>query len=231
MKELVTLDYFFAGAITPTTAGTAGPDIWKKRITGAAPPTVTGAASGIQCALTSANQAQVAGLSLGDILAHDIDDLVRVDFYLGLSASFAETVVAGLASTGNDTPESIQEFAFFKATGNNNLVISTDDNATDTNDVATGFTWPTTPKRFTIDFGGGLPVQNASTGLYQAGKNNIVFLAENSAGQLRRVAPSQRFTLGNYSGGLQPYVQISKGSGTNTGTVTCSRITIVKRFG
>lgn len=217
----------FIGAITPTTSGTADGLGIKKLITGAAPPTVTGTASGLECALTSASQAQLAAFSLGDILAFDIDDLLTVHIDAALSASFAETAFFGMASAHNATLESITAFALFKASGNNNLLISTDDNVTDTTDIATGLTIGQTVRRFSMDFGSGVFTQ--IPGLAKGGKAAVGFYAPNSRGDRRRVAESQRFDLSGYSAGLQIYGGVSKASGTNTGTLTVRRIEVVYR--
>jgi hypothetical protein len=227
MKTLICHEYNFVGGMTPTLAGTADGLPFKRRITGAAPPTVTATSAGLQLALTSASQAQVAGLFFNDILSFDIDQLARVEFLASMTASFAETVVFGMASAANDTPESITAFSFFKLSANNNLLISTDDNVNDTTDVATGLTMGTALRRYVMDFGSGISSQVGA--LSTGGKSNVLFEADNAQGVLRAVARSQRFNMSSYSSGLQPYAQISKASGTNTGTLTIRRLRIWER--
>jgi hypothetical protein len=227
MYETRSAVWEFIGAITPATAGSADGLGLKKLITGAAPPTVTGTASGLECALTSASQQQLAAFSLNDVLAFDIDDLLTVHIDAALSASFAETAFFGLASAHNATLESITAFALFKASGNNNLLISTDDNFTDKTDIATGVTIGQTVRRFTMDFGSGVFTQ--VPGLALGGKANPAFYAPNSRGDLRRVAQGARFDMSGYSSGLQIYGGVAKASGTNTGTLTVRRIEVVYR--
>jgi len=48
------------------------------------------------------------------------------------------------------------------------------------------------------------------------GKTNIGFYGANDYGSLRRVAQGTRFTMGAYSSGLQPFLQIQKTADTNT---------------
>ncbi len=225
MYEVRSQVWEFIGAITPTTAGSADGLGIKKLITGAAPPTVTATASGLECAMTSASQAQLAGFSLGDILPFSAANILRVDIDAALSASFAETAFFGVASAHNATVESVTAFALFKAVGSNDLKISTDDNVTDTTDVATGFAIGTTVRRFSIDFSSG--VYTPVPGLALGGRANTGFYAPNSRGDRRRVAESQRFDLSGYSSGFQIYGGVSKASGTNTGTLTVRRIEVV----
>ncbi len=227
MYEVRTTLFDFIGAMTPNTAGTPDGLPIKKLITGAAPPTVTATASGLECALTSASQAQLAAFSLGDILSFDIDDLLQVHIDAALSASFAETAWFGMASAHNATLESVTAFALFKASGNNNLLISTDDNVTDKTDIATGLTIGQTVRRFSMDFGAGVYTQ--IPGLALGGKANPQFFAPNSRGDRRRVAEGTRFDMSGYSSGLQIYGGVAKASGTNTGTLTVRRVEVVHR--
>jgi hypothetical protein len=227
MYEVRSRVWDFVGAMTPTTAGTPdGLDI-KKLITGAAPPTVTGTASGLECALTSASQAQLAAFSLGDILSYNIDNILRIDIDAALSASFAETAFFGLAAAHNATVESITAFSLFKAVGSNALKISTDDNVTDTTDIATGMDIGQTVRRFSMDFASG--VFTPTPGLAKGGKAAVGFYGPNSRGDFRRLAENQRFDLSGYSSGFQIYGGVSKASGTNTGTLTIRRIELVHR--
>lgn len=227
MKAPILHEWNFLGGMTPTTSGTADASPWKKRITGAAPPTVTGAAAGLQLALTADSQAQVANLSFNDILSFDIDQIQRVEFLAAMSASFAETAVFGLASAYNATPESVTAFAFFKLSANNNLLISTDDGTNDLDDKPTGLTMGATLRRYVMDFSSG--IKSNVGALSKGGKANVLFEADNASGVLRPVARTTQFDMSNYSSGLQPYAQVSKASGTNTGTLTIRRIRIWER--
>lgn len=231
--ETITEDYVFVGKQTPPLA--ASPDSglggFVKAITGAAPPTVSGAAGGMALALTATNEAQNACFYQGDVLAYDIDDLIRVDFWAALTAAFAaaNTVSFGLASARNDAPESITALALFKCVGNNNVVVSTDDNVTDLTDKATGDTLSTVLKRFQIDFGSGVHTQ-APPALSLGGKANVQFLMDNGRGQLRNVAAGTRFDMSGYSSGLQLFAQIQKTAGVTTGTLTIPRIRVTRRI-
>jgi hypothetical protein len=229
--EVIVEDYVFAGIWTPPLVASPTNTPWVRAITGAAPPTVKGAAGGMALALTADVQVQNACFYQGDILSYDIDDLIQVDIWAQLSASLAAAVTAsfGLASARNDTPESMTALALFKCIGNNNVLVSTDDNVTDLSDKATGDTLSTTLKRFTIDFGSGVHTQSPPA-LSAGGKAAVQFLMDNGRGQLRNVAPNVRFDMSAYTAGLQLFAQIQKTSDAATGTLTIPRMRVKRRI-
>lgn len=229
-SEVIIDDFTFVGHMRPPLIGSPDSGVWRRAITGAAPPTVQTADLGLMnLALTNANEVQNACLYMGDVLSYDIDDLIQVDFWVALTAAFAaaNTFSFGLASSRSDTVESMNVLALFKCLGNNNLLLSTDDNVVDTSDIATGETLSTTIKRFVMDFGSGL--NTVAAGLSTGGKSNVKFLADNGRGQLRNLAPNQRFDMSNYGGGVQLFAQIQKTVGASTGTGSIQRIRVKRR--
>lgn len=218
MKKVLEYRQLFVGAATPTNSGTADGLPWKRTLTGGATAAVT--ASGLQLALSATDEVQLARVAWADVLGLPIDRLIDVEILAGLSASIAAQVTAGIGvgTAVNATLESLTAFALHKAVGNNNLVISTDDNVIDNTDVATGMTWPTTPQLFRIDFATG--VQSNVGRLSKGGKANVLFDATDTTGVSRRCAASTLFDMSNYSSGLQPYFQLQKSGGTGTATLT-----------
>lgn len=169
-------------------------------------------------ALSSASEAQNVCLDFGDDLNFDIDGLKRVILRvkMGQSALTSGSEVAfGVASARNDAIDSIAEAALFRVIGADSttaVVCESDDGSNDNDDVASGQSLVDSYKDFVIDFSGG--------------KSNVKFYMDNGSGSLQRVASSTTFDMSNYSGGLQPYVQIQKASGTADDSVILDYIVI-----
>lgn len=213
-------DDFIGTPVTfPTSANIGTP--WLTDVTGAAPPTHVRSGSAAILTLTADNQAQILGLHHNDSLAFDIDDIVSVEMRVKIGAATftsGSILVFGVSSARNDTADSVGEHAWFRMEGANSttqVYVETDDAVTDNNDVATGQTLGTTYKRFFIDFSGG--------------KSNIKFSMDNAAGQLTRVAASTTFSMSNYSGGLQPIIQLQKAANTNADVCTVDYVKIISK--
>lgn len=227
-KEVLCDDLTFNGEIVPPDTGsvTAGP--WASVTTGSC--TVASAAGAMVLTLDSTSEVQNACLYQGDVLSYDIDDLESIEFWVKASASLdsSVSVAIGVASARNAAIDSITEAALFRLIGNNTVVVETDDGTNNNDDVATGDTLSTTWKRCVINF-------KDSTTTVVPGPNlgapsNVNFRMENSQGLLREVATGTRFDMSNYTGGLQPFVQIQKTSGTATGTLSVRRVKVNYRY-
>ena len=92
-----------------------------------------------------------------------------------------------------------------------NVVVESDDGTNDNNDVATGQTLVNTYRDFKISFA--------------TGTNDVRFFV---GGQ--PVATSTTFDMSNYTGALQPFLQIQKTADTNTDGVTLSQVLIRGRY-
>jgi hypothetical protein len=145
----------------------------------------------------------------------DIDDIQRVEMRVKLGGAFTtgSILVFGVSSNRNDAADSVAEHAWFRMEGANSttqVYVETDDAVRDNNDIATGQTLGTAYKEFVIDFTGG--------------KSNVKFLIDGIP-----VATSTTFDMSNYSGGLQPNVQIQKAANTNADVVTLDYFRVVSK--
>ncbi|MEN0109304.1 MAG: hypothetical protein AAF805_01150 [Planctomycetota bacterium] len=170
---------------------------------------------GFRLGFSSTNEAQNLCLSFGDVLSFFAAELVSIEMILRGPASLAaQTQLAfGVASDRNDAIDSIAEQALFRCLGSTDLVCESDDGATNIDDVATGFTLGSAWTRYGINFA----ERNTTIEPPSVSKgrgSNLGFYAGNAHGSLRRVASGQRFDISAYTGGLQPFVQIQKTTGT-----------------
>jgi hypothetical protein len=183
-------------------------------------PTYTKGGIGGEATLALASTAEVENVCLhhGDDLNFDIDDLKRVTIKLkgGQAALDSATQLAfGMCSARNDAIDSIAEVACFRVIGADDttaVVCESDDGSNNNDDVVTGQVLVDSYKRFVIDFSGG--------------KSDVKFYMDNGSGALVRVASSTTFNMSNYSGGLQPFIQIQKTSDTNTDSVVIDYVHI-----
>jgi len=201
-------DDFFGGG-TLTTAGQGDP--WVTTTTGSSTAAyVDGSSSGeVTIDNESTGEAQNKCLSFGDKLAMDIDKIQGFECRVKMNqaALDATTMLAfGLAGDRNAAIDSIAQAAIFRVIGADSttaVVVESDDGTNDNNDVATGQTLINAYKTFKIDFSQG----KSDVRFYMTGDNNSV---------LKRVATGTTFDMSNYSGSLQPFVQLQKTSDTNT---------------
>lgn len=211
--------YDFRGhhAFPLTASGVGTP--WVTAITSSGgTPTVLGlAGGGVRLLMTSDSEIQNVCLYMGDLLAFDIDEILRISFIAKTVAALDSTTQLAFGAIGNrnDAIDSIAQAAIFRCVGDNNVVVESDDGTNNNDDVASGLTLGTDWKRFEINLADRvttLEPPSASTG----GKSNVGFLMGNAQGSLRRVAEGTRFDMSNYSGSLQLFAQIQKTADTNT---------------
>jgi hypothetical protein len=214
--QMYTDDFIGASVTLPTSANIGTP--WVTAVTGAAPPTHVRNASELVLSLTSTSEAQILGVSHGDALTFDIDDLQSIEMRVRIGAgtlTSGSILAFGVGSARNNTLDSVTAFAWFRMEGavsTTQVLLETDDNVRDIDDVLSGVTLGTTYKRFVIDFTGG--------------KSDVKFYIDG-----QRVGASQRFDMSGYSAGLQPIIQLQKAANTNADVarvdyvkVTCKRV-------
>lgn len=213
--------YDFRGELALAAAGSGvGNPFVKAVTTTSGTPTAVGLnGGGLRLSLASNNEIENICVYMGDKLPFDIDEIISAEFIVKTVAALdAGTSIAfGLASARNNTVESITAHASFKCSGNNNVVVSTDDNDNDNTDIATGLTLGATWKRFRMDFASrNTTIEPPSISLGR--KSNVEFYGANDNGSLRRVASGTRFDMSNYTSGLQPYFQLQKTATTAVDT-------------
>lgn len=219
--------YDFRGHLGfPATASGAGTPFTIADTSASGTPTVGGVAGGgFGMAFSSTSEVQNLCLHFGDVLAFDIDEIIKAWFIVKTTATLdsATSLAFGLTSARNDAIDTIAHAALFRCIGDNNVVVESDDSVNNNDDVATGQTLGAAFKRFEINFAErNTSVEAPSVSLGR--KSNIGFYASNDHGSLRRVASGTRFDMSNYAGGLQPFVQLQKTSDTNTDSVTVLEI-------
>lgn len=154
-------DRFARNQVFTTTGGMNG---WTIADTSAAgtPTYLTITEDGGAAAITLSNTNEVQNVCLyqGDILFLDIAQMESFQFIAKVASVDANTtIVMGLASARNDTPDSVTVNCWFRIEGSastSNVVLETDDNTTDNDDKASGATLSSTYKLFRIDFTNGL---------------------------------------------------------------------------
>lgn len=177
--------------------------------------TEDGGAAVLTIAATS--EAENVCLYFNDVLPWDLAGLQYVKFVAKVSGVDAVTTLTmGVGSARNDTPDSVTVNAWFRMEGSastSNVVVETDDNTTDNDDKATGYTLSSTYKTFMIDFSRGLA--------------DVRFYIEGEP-----VATGTTFNMSAVTSGqnVQPIIQIQKASGTGTPAVTIAAIEAQYRY-
>lgn len=121
-------------------------DVWRVNITGAAPPTAAIMANGGNgvCALTltSANEAQLAGIDFADQRPLVLNQGLVAEFRFRLSVLPTGLVTAcvGLCGAHDAAVNTVAQSIWFRADGNGALTVETDDGTNETSLVATGTT-------------------------------------------------------------------------------------------
>jgi len=202
-------DDFIGGA---TLAATVGEGLWKITDTSSAgTPTYTkdAAAHGgvVTLAFDSQNEVQNVCLDFGDKLQFDIDSLIEVEFRVRTVATLAasSTLTFGLQTNRADDTDTTTNNAQFKLVGSNSVVVETDDNVRDNDDIATGQSLVATFRRFVISFA--------------AGKGDVRYFIDGD-----RVASATLFNMSSATGQFQPFVQIQKTANANTNSVSIDYI-------
>jgi len=215
--EIVYDDFNGAVATFPTSADPATPWLVADTSSSGA-PVYTKGTSEATLTLAATSEVENVCLSFGDALDIDIDDIQRVEMRVKISASTmtsGSTLVFGLGSARNDTPDSVTANAWFRMEGANSTTLvycESDDGTNDNDDKSSGVTLGTTYKEFVIDFTGG--------------KSNVKFFIDGQP-----VASTTTFDMSNYTAGLQPIVQIQKAANTNANGVVVDYVKIVAKRG
>ena len=195
------IEYFedFLGAELNTTDGP-----WKVVDVGNATEAMVTDAHGGEYALTltSTSEAQDAVLYQGDRKTFDIDSKLVFECRAKVTTpGTGVTVVLGLAGDHNLDKDSITENAWFRLEGGLDLLVETDDGTTDNDDQDT--------------------TANLVSGTYYVFKidltdpSDVKFYLDN-----QQLLLSTTFDVSAFSGRLQPYFSLDKGSGTGTGSLT-----------
>lgn len=178
--------------------------------------TEDGGAAALTLAATS--EAENVCLFFNDVLPYDLRMLKYAKFVAKVAAvDSVSTIVFGLASARNDTPDSVAYNAWFRIEGSAStsaVVVETDDATTDNDDKATGQTLAAVYKTFLIDFTNGL--------------KDVRFYIEGE-----RVAASTTFDMSAAAAGqnLQPIIQIQKASGTGVPAITVALVEVAYGYG
>ncbi len=218
-------DDFFGAGVLPTSA-TAGQPWVITDTSSAGTPTyvyVDGSATG-EVALDFDSQSEIQNvcLSFGDTLCFDIDQIDSAEFWVKTNQATFDTATQlafGLAGDRNDAIDSIAQAALFRVVGSDSqtaVVVETDDGTNDNNDVATGqVIGAAAYKRYLIDF--------------SQGTSDVRFHMTDANSTQRRVASGTTFDMSNYTGSLQPIIQLQKTADTNTDGVTIDYVKITGR--
>lgn len=209
------LDFFGSGTFTAT-AGDNAPMLIKDT-SAAGTPTYAYAnpsSSGeLKVDFDATNEVQNVCVYQNDILQFDIDKITEVEFRVKMNQAAldsASSLAFGLAAARNDAIDSIAEAALFRVIGADSttlVVVETDDNVVNNDDVATGKTLVNAYKDFKISFA--------------AGKDDVRFFIDGEP-----VATDTVFDMSNYSGSLQLFAQLQKTADTATDGFTIDRIAI-----
>jgi hypothetical protein len=228
-------DFWFKGRTAPALAASVVDGPWAKADTSAAgSPTLLTVADEMVGTLAATDEVENLCLYFGDVLSFDIDDLLKAEFWLRCTASLpaVQSLAFGMGSARNDDPDAITAHAMFRVLGSagltNAVTCESDDGVNDVDDIAAGQVLVATTKRFVIDFATGITTQSPGASLGR--KSNVLFYMGDARGNLQRVAAGQRFDLSNYTGGLQPFVQLAKTGGVGTPAFSLRRVRITERL-
>lgn len=199
-----------------TLSTTPGFNGWTTKKTGSGTPTYVIAGRELTVTLDNTSEAQVAVLYQNNVLPWKLSELDWIEFLIKVgSIDAVTTLVAGLASSQNDTADSVVTNAWFRMEGSastSNLVVESDDGSTDNNDVATGTTLGSSFKQVRLDF-----TQGLANSRFYVGSSRV---ASGTTFDLSAVASSF----------VQPLFQIQKGSGTGTPSFTLGPIKARRRY-
>jgi len=210
-------DDFFGGGLMAA-SGQGSP--WVVTNTGSStttfPADTAGTNGRVLLTMDATSEVQNECLDFGNKLNFDIDliQYVEIGAVMG-QATFtsANQLVFGMAGARADDPTAIAQHAFFRllgATSTTELYVMTDDGTTDVSPTDTGTTFINVYKKFRISF--------------THGKSDVRFFVDDN-----RVCAGTTFDMSAYSGGLQPYFQIQKTTGTTAGTAAFDYVHIVSK--
>jgi hypothetical protein len=167
--------------------------------------------------LASTSEAENVCLFFNDVLPYDLRQVQRCRIIAKVADIDAvTTLVLGLGSARNDTPDSVAYNSWFRIEGSastSNVVVETDDATNDNDDKATGTTLGSTYKALEIDFSFGL--------------KDVRFFIDGE-----RVAAGTTFDMSAAAAGqnVQPIIQLQKASGTGTPSVTIAAVEVDYRY-
>jgi len=167
--------------------------------------------------LAATSEAENVCLYFNDVLPLDVASLHRIEFVAKVAGiDSVTTLVFGLGDARNDTPDTVATNCWFRMEGSvstSNIVVESDDGATDNDDKSTGQTLSSTYKKFLIDFTNGI--------------SDIRFYIDGE-----RVASATTFTLAGITSGqnVQPMIQLQKASGTGVPSITIAQITTQQKY-
>lgn len=176
-------------------------------------PTYTKGTSVLTMTLNNDNAVVNICAHFNDALDFDIDLIQSIEMRVRIGAATftsGSTLVFGLGSARDDTPDSVAANAWFRMEGANSttrVYCETDDGVRDVDDINSGVALGTTFKRFVIDFTGG--------------KSDVHFYIDG-----QRVGASQAFNMSGYSAGLQPIIQLQKAANTNADSVVVDYVKV-----
>jgi hypothetical protein len=194
------VDYFedFLGASLDTTDGP-----WKTVDVGDATEGLAADAHGGEFALSLAatGEAEDAVLYHGDSKNFDIDSMLIFECRAKVTTpGSGVTLVFGLAGDHDLDKDSIAQHAWFRLQGGLDLLVETDDGATDIDDVDTQINLVSgTYYTFRVDL---------------TDPSDVKFYVNGA-----RVASGTAFDMSGFNGRLQPYFSLDKSSGTGTGAL------------
>lgn len=174
--------------------------------------TVSGGGAALTC--DSQSESQNVCLYQKDILPFNVLKVQKMSWLAKVAGvDSVTTIVMGLGSARNDTPDSVTTNAWFRMEGSVSttaVVAETDDGTSDLDDKATGVTLSSTYKLFEIDFTNGL----ADIRFYIDGE---------------RVGQATTFTLAALTSAtnVQPIFQVQKASGTGVPALTVKELEII----
>lgn len=219
-------DFLGAGQLDVGLAAGCGPFVAAQTGT---PGAIVHSGGALKIPLAATEEAECNCAYFGDDLCFDLDDIKSLRIVAKITDIEDDEVVEaifGLASERNDNPDTIAEGIFWRVKAGNVVVLESDDGTTNKDDVATGQTLTDEYKEFVLDFSAGVLPRSPLEGGSVGGKCHVLASMSNDSGQLRPVARSTVFDLGEYDGGLQLIAQIYKSSATDTGTLYIKSIEI-----
>jgi hypothetical protein len=212
------IDNFARAQAFTTTPGMNGWTI--KDTSSAGTPTylcVTEDGGALKLTMAANEEVEIVTLYQNDVLPYDLRHISNV-WWVAKVAGFAalDTLVLGVANAQNDASDTVGVNAWFRMEGSVSttaLVVETDDNVVNTDDVATGTTLAAVYKRMLIDFSQGL--------------GNVRFYVDGA-----RVAAGTTFNMSAVAAGqnVQPFIQLQKASSVSVGSVTVAQFGITYKW-
>lgn len=186
-------------------------------ITGAGGAVTAESGGFLRLLFSNANEVANVRIHFNDKLSFLRGDLISFEAMVRASdAAFASAtqVALGMGSAYNADPDVITAAAMFRSKANtsNAVILESDDDVTNIDDVATGLKLLTSWQRFRIEFSTAIKSM-AAPGISKGGV--ATFFMGDARGKLTPVGTTKLFDLSGYALGLQPIFQISKTSSTN----------------